>query len=73
MPKNLPCHPLVAYASENYMTREDAADYFGIPYGVFRQIVTGHTGVSFDRAMKLGELSGGLFDAYDIMIWHHQA
>ena len=71
MPTNLPCHPLVAYAVENSLTREEAADHFEIPYGVFRQIVTAHTGVSFERAMKCQALSDGLFDAQDIMLWHY--
>ena len=63
-------HPIVAFGTRRGWSRTETAEYFGIPYGVFRRIVTGWAGISLSRAQDLAAESEGEFSAMDLLLWH---
>lgn len=65
-------HPLVIYAENHSLSRSQAAAVFGIPYGTFRQIVSGHAGIAFGRAERWEKASGGEVKAIDVMRWQER-
>lgn len=63
-------HPLLAFGTRRDWDRRKTAGHFGVPYGRFRKLVTGHEGVSFDGAKAWAERSEGEFSAMDVLTWH---
>jgi hypothetical protein len=65
-------HPLVIYGDSHDLARRQTAAAFRIGYGTFRQIVSGHTGVSWQRAEEWERVSGGEIEAADVMRWQER-
>lgn len=70
MPVLSETHPLVRYAANHDLERRQVATIFGVPWEVFRCIVTGHSGVSYHRAKEWQKKSKGEISAADVMEWH---
>lgn len=65
----VPLHPLAVYACAHRMNQRQSAKFFRIPYGGYRQIVTGHTSTGFARMERWEELSGGELIAMSAWNW----
>ena len=65
-------HPLEAYRRRRGWLQAPAAVHFGLSYGRFRQVVSGHSGASFRIAQEWAGRSGGEFSAMDVLLWHLQ-
>ena len=63
-------HPLAVYATIHQMNQRDTADFFHVPYGVYRQLVRGHTRSAFARMESWESRSGGEVSA--IAAWNWQ-
>lgn len=64
-----PLHPLAVYAMVHSLDQRRSARFFDIPYGVYRQIVTGHTSTGFARMEKWEKLSRGEVTALSAWGW----
>lgn len=65
-------HPLVIYGKKRGLSRRQTAAVFKVPYGTFRQLVSGHTGAAFSRAEEWERASGGEVKAIDVMRWQER-
>lgn len=65
-------HPLVQYGEQHGLSRRQTAAVFSIPYGTFRQLVSGHTGAAFARAEEWEDASDGEVRALDVMRWQER-
>ena len=63
-------HPLEAFRARRGWPQRQAARHFGIVYGRYRQVVSGHGGASLDAAQGWAKRSRGEFAAYDVLLWH---
>ena len=65
-------HPLMRWAEKNKKSREQTAYHFRVSYGVFRQIITGHTNPSMARSVEWEDLGRGAFTWDEVMWWHYE-
>jgi hypothetical protein len=65
-------HPLEAYGALRGWRQRETARHFGIPYGRYRQVVSGHGGASLEAAQAWARRSRGEFGALDVLLWHQQ-
>ncbi len=65
-------HPLVEYGIKRGLSRIQTAAVFGIEYGTFRQLVSGHTGASWKRAAEWEASSRDMVKATDVMRWQQR-
>lgn len=49
----------------------ETAEFFGVPYGTFKQLVCGWTGASYARALLWQKRSRGKVRASEVLAWHH--
>ena len=48
------------------------AKHFDVLYGRYRQVVSGHGGVSLEAAQEWAKRSRGEFGAMDVLLWHQR-
>lgn len=65
-------NPLVAFGDEEGLSRREVWEFFDVPESTFKQLVTGHTRASWDRAREWEKRSGGRVRAVDVMAWQEK-
>jgi hypothetical protein len=70
--KGSKAHPLDRFGRRRGWNQKETAAHFGVEYGHFRQLVTGHTGVSFARAALWEKKSRGEVRAVEVLRWHER-
>jgi len=65
-------HPLVQFGERRGWAYLRTARFFRVPYGSFKQLVTGHTGASYRRALAWEKRAKGDFKAIDVLAWHER-
>ena len=65
-------HPLVRYGEKRGWDYLRTAEFFDVPYGVFKKLVRGFTGCSFPRAEGFEKRAQGKVRALDVLRWHER-
>ena len=65
-------HPLVRYGERRGWKGRETAGHFVIKHSTFKQLVSGHTKASFQRASEWEKKSAGEILAIDVMRWQER-
>lgn len=65
-------HPCVVYGEKRGWDYARTAKFFGISYGVFKQMVRGFTGCSLSRADGFEKRSKGEIRSIEVLRWHER-
>jgi len=62
-------HPLGKFGRSRGWTQIEIAEHFGIPYSTTKMILSGHSRMSWRRAVQVSKRSRGQITPYGIMQW----
>lgn len=70
--RNIDKHPLIQFGNDSNLSRRQVRKLLDIPESTFKQLVTGHTRASWDRASEWEAETNGKISAVDVMRWQSE-